>query len=160
MYVNIHTGMYVFTVCMNTVYVQYNMYISVSDRHWLYADPDTDPDPAFRVNADPDPALETNADPCGSGSWIYNKNKNKCESQKIMLNFNENKVPINILIPIKCFLKIFFMPNYLYFRYVFFFILTLFSMRIRFGIWNIDVQLYMQCWIAGASGASTFCLEA
>jgi hypothetical protein len=26
---------------------------SVSDPHWLYADPDTDPDPAFWTNADP-----------------------------------------------------------------------------------------------------------
>jgi hypothetical protein len=28
--------------------------VSVSDPHWLYADPDTNPDPAFYKNADPD----------------------------------------------------------------------------------------------------------
>jgi hypothetical protein len=27
---------------------------SVSDLHWLYVDPDTDPDQAFWTNADPD----------------------------------------------------------------------------------------------------------
>jgi hypothetical protein len=36
-----------------------SMMNSVSDPHWLYADPDTDPDPAFLTNADPD----TNPDP-------------------------------------------------------------------------------------------------
>ncbi len=33
----------------------------VSDPHWFIADPDTDPDPAFFLNADPD---------SGSGSRI------------------------------------------------------------------------------------------
>jgi hypothetical protein len=30
------------------------------------ADPDTDPDPAFYLNADTFPGSQTNADPCGS----------------------------------------------------------------------------------------------
>jgi hypothetical protein len=43
-----------------------------------------------------DPTLKMNADPSGSGSWIYVKNKNVLQVKTIMLNFNENKVTINI----------------------------------------------------------------
>jgi hypothetical protein len=89
---------------------------SVSDPNWLYADPD----PAFLVNADPDLGLKTNADPDPRCTL-----KQKfCQSPKIMLNFNENKVTINICIPITLIL-ILFMPSYLSFSCVFF-ILALF----------------------------------
>jgi hypothetical protein len=54
-----------------------------------------------------------------------------------MLNFNENKVTINILIPLK-FIFILFMPNFLFFGYV----LALFKppgsgskFRMRIRIW-------------------------
>jgi hypothetical protein len=71
-----------------------------------------DPDPAFQMNADPDPAFQMNADPCESGSGIYRyvKNKKFCQSLKIMLNFNENKVTINIFTPITL-IFILFMPT-------------------------------------------------
>jgi hypothetical protein len=55
---------------------------------------------------------------CGSGSWMYVKNKKFCQSLKIMLNFNENQVTINIVIPITL-IFILFMPNYLSFSCVF-----------------------------------------
>jgi hypothetical protein len=46
------------------------------------------------VNAAPDPALEMNADP---GSWTYVNNKIFVKVNKIMLNFNGNKVTINMV---------------------------------------------------------------
>jgi hypothetical protein len=48
------------------------------------------------VNADPDPTLKMNADPCGADPGYSVKTKILSQS-KIMLNFNENKVTINIL---------------------------------------------------------------
>jgi hypothetical protein len=50
------------------------------------------------VNADPDPAFQMNADPDPDPRRTL---KTKIfASLKIMLNFNENQVTINILVPI------------------------------------------------------------
>jgi hypothetical protein len=66
----------------------------------------------MRIHADPDP-----------GYTLKTKISSK---SKIMLNFNENKVTINSLIPITV-IFILFMPNYLSFGCVFFYILALFK---------------------------------
>jgi hypothetical protein len=63
------------------------------------------------VNADPDPALEMNPDP-DPGYTL--KTKNFVLSQNIKLNFNVNKVTINMFIPFTL-IFILFMPNYLRF---------------------------------------------
>jgi hypothetical protein len=59
------------------------------------------------MNADPDPVLKMNADPYGTDPDpnIREKKIFFCQSQQIMLNFNENKVTISNVIPITLIFK-------------------------------------------------------